>query len=346
MQRCDKQTCDDSCFGLVANQFCFFSLYSLMVSCMSSSTPPLHTDIKAHGWWHCLPPAWHPFIYLARLDRPIGWWLLLLPGWWSIGLGAPSTGIMLWVMALFFLGAIITRAAGCIINDMWDRRLDQLIARTSARPLAAGTISMKQASLLLLALGLTGLFVLIQLPRLAIYVGLAAAPLVVLYPLAKRVTWFPQFVLGLTFSWGVLLGWAAVTESLPPSSITYIYFGSVFWVFGYDTIYAIQDMEDDRTVGIKSSALAFDRTIRFGIGVAYLMAISLIAAGLFLLEDDGLPPTIMGWAGLASMAIHLGMQVHKIRIDNSALALNLFKSNRNAGLLLLAGLMLDRLFIG
>ena len=112
---------------------------------MSSNTPPLHTDIKAHGWWHWLPAAWHPFIYLARLDRPIGWWLLLLPGWWSISLGAPSLGIMLWMMTLFLIGAIVTRAAGCIINDMWDRRLDQLIARTSARPLATGTISMKPA---------------------------------------------------------------------------------------------------------------------------------------------------------------------------------------------------------
>jgi 4-hydroxybenzoate polyprenyltransferase len=253
---------------------------------------------------------------------------------------------MLWMMALFLIGAIITRAAGCIINDMWDRRLDKLIARTSARPLAAGTISITQAALFLLALGLIGLFVLVQLPRLAIYVGLAAAPLVVLYPLAKRVTWFPQFVLGLTFSWGVLLGWAAVAESLPPSSITFIYVGSAFWVFGYDTIYAIQDMEDDRTVGIKSSALAFDSAIRLGTGTAYVVAISFIAAGLFMLEHDGLPPAIFGWIGLAGMAIHLGMQVHRIRIDNSKLALKLFKSNRNAGLLLVAGLMLDRLFTG
>ena len=317
-----------------------------MTNCMSNNTPPLHTDIKAHGWWQRLPVEWHPFIYLARLDRPIGWWLLLLPGWWSISLGAPSLNIMLWMMVLFLIGAIVTRAAGCIINDMWDRRLDQLIVRTSARPLAAGTISMTQAALFLLALGLIGLFVLFQLPRLAIYVGLAAAPLVVLYPLAKRVTWFPQFMLGLTFSWGVLLGWAAVTESLPPPSITFIYVGSVFWVFGYDTIYAIQDMEDDRTVGIKSSALAFDGKIRLGTGTAYLIAESLIATGLLMLKHDGFPPVMLGWVGLAGMAINLGMQIYKIRIDNAELALNLFKSNRNAGLFLVAGLMLARLFTG
>ncbi len=315
-----------------------------MTTFMSSNTPPIHTDIEAHGWWHWLPAAWQPFIYLARLDRPIGWWLLLLPGWWSISLGAPSLGIMLWMMVLFLIGAIVTRAAGCIINDMWDRRLDQLIVRTSTRPLAAGTISMTQAALFLMALGLVGLFVLIQLPRLAIYVGLAAAPLVVLYPLAKRVTWFPQFVLGLTFSWGVLLGWAAVTESLPPSSITFIYVGSVFWVFGYDTIYAIQDMEDDRTAGIKSSALAFDSRIRIGTGVAYVIALGSIATGLFMLKHDGFPPVMLGWVGLAGMAINLGMQIYKIRTNNAKLALNLFKSNRNAGLFLVAGLMLDRLF--
>ena len=253
---------------------------------------------------------------------------------------------MLWMMALFLIGAIVTRAAGCIINDMWDRRLDQLISRTSARPLAAGTISMTQAGFILLVLSLVGLFVLIQLPRLAIYLGLAAIPLVVLYPLAKRVTWFPQLVLGLTFSWGALLGWAAVTESLPPSSITFIYVGSVFWVFGYDTIYAIQDMEDDRTVGIKSSALAFDSAIKLGTGSAYVIAIILIAMGLFMLEHDGLRSALFGWIGLTGMAIHLGMQVKKIRINNSKLALDLFKSNRNAGLLLFTGLMLDRCFTG
>ncbi len=313
---------------------------------MSSNTPPIHSDISAHGWWQQLPPTLHPFIYLARLDRPIGWWLLLLPGWWSITLGAPSFDMMIWLMILFFIGAIVTRGAGCIINDMWDRRLDQLIARTSARPLAAGTISMKQAVLSLLLLSLIGLFVLLQLPRLAIYIGLAAAPLVVLYPLAKRVTWFPQFVLGLTFSWGVLLGWTAAAATLPPFSIIFIYIGCVFWVFGYDTIYAIQDMEDDHTVGIKSSALAFNSRIKLGTATAYLIATSLLAVGLFIRGHEVSQPVVMGWVGLAAMAIHLGAQIRKIRIDDAKLALNLFKSNRNAGLLLVTGLLLDRLFIG
>ena len=229
---------------------------------------------------------------------------------------------------------------------MWDRRLDQRIGRTSTRPLAAGTISITQAFLFLMALSLTGLFILFQLPILAIYVGFASAPLVVLYPLAKRVTWFPQFVLGLTFSWGVLLGYAAVTAKLPELYIVSIYVGCVAWAFGYDTIYAIQDMEDDRTVGVRSSALAFGSKIRIGITTAYVVAISFIAAGLFMRENFEQQPMILGWVGLVAMAIHLGAQTSKIQVDDPELALHLFKSNRNAGLLLAAGLVLDRLFAG
>ena len=320
--------------------FCFLPLFSLMTNRMTRGTPSPHTDIQSRGWWHWLPASWHPFIYLARLDRPIGWWLLLLPGWWSIALGAPSLGAMVWIMMLFLVGAIATRAAGCIINDMWDRRLDQRVARTSARPLAASTISMLHASLFLVMLGLIGLFILFQLPVLAIYVGLAAAPLVVLYPLAKRVTWFPQFVLGLTFSWGVFLGWVAVTGTLPDQSIMLIYAGCVAWVFGYDTIYAIQDMQDDRIVGVKSSALALAQNIKGGVASAYCLAIGLIAAGLLGFDHQ---PVAAAWFGLASMAVHLGHQIWRLHGDDAVLALALFKSNRNAGLLLVAGLVIDRL---
>ena len=311
-----------------------------MTDVMNSGVPSPHTDIQSRGWWHWLPEPWHPFIYLARLDRPIGWWLLLLPGWWSIALGAASLGAMVWIMMLFLVGAIATRAAGCIINDMWDRQLDQRVGRTSARPLAAGTISMLQAALFLISFGLIGLFILFQLPVLAIYVGLAAAPLVVLYPLAKRVTWFPQFVLGLTFSWGVFLGWVAVTGTLPDQSIMLIYAGCAAWVFGYDTIYAIQDMQDDRIVGVKSSALALAQNIKGGVASAYCLAIGLIAAGLLGFNHQ---PVVGAWFGLAGMAVHLGHQIWRLKGDDAVLALALFKSNRNAGLLLVAGLVLDRL---
>ena len=311
-----------------------------MTNRMTRGTPSPHTDIQSRGWWYWLPASWHPFIYLARLDRPIGWWLLLLPGWWSIALGATSLGAMGLIMMLFLVGAIATRAAGCIINDMWDRQLDQRVARTSVRPLAAGTISMLQASLFLVMLGLICLFILFQLPVLAIYVGLAAAPLVVLYPLAKRVTWFPQFVLGLTFSWGVFLGWVAVTGTLPDQSIMLIYAGCATWVFGYDTIYAIQDMQDDRIAGVKSSALALAHHIKGGVASAYCLAIGLIAAGLLGFDHQ---PVVAAWFGLAGMAVHLGDQIWRLKSDNAVLALTLFKSNRNAGLLLVAGLVLDRL---
>ena len=293
-----------------------------MTNRMSIGTPSPHTDIQSRGWWHWLPASCHPFIYLARLDRPIGWWLLLLPGWWSIALGAPSLGAMVWIMMLFLVGAIATRAAGCIINDMWDRRLDQRVARTSARPLAAGTISMLQAGLFLLMLGLIGLFILFQLPILAIYVGLAAAPLVVLYPLAKRVTWFPQFVLGLTFSWGVFLGWVAVTGTLPDQSIMLVYAGCAALVFGYYTIYAIQDMQDDRIVGVKSSALALAHNIKAGVASAYCLTIGLIAAGLLEFDHQ---PVVAAWFGLAGMAVHLGYQIWRLQSDDAVLALALFK---------------------
>jgi 4-hydroxybenzoate polyprenyltransferase len=199
---------------------------------------------------------------------------------------------------------------------------------------------MLQASLFLVTLGLISLFILFQLPVLAIYVGLAAAPLVVLYPLAKRVTWFPQFVLGLTFSWGVFLGWVAVTGTLPDQSIMLIYAGSAAWVFGYDTIYAIQDMQDDRIAGVKSSALALSHHIKGGVASAYCLAIGLIAAGLLRFDHQ---PVAAAWFGLAGMAAHLGHQIWQLKSDDAVLALALFKSNRNAGLLVVAGLVLDRL---
>ena len=163
---------------------------------------PQHSDMPETGWWRMLPHSLHRFIYLGRFDRPIGWWLLLLPGWWVIPVGTTSVSRMWWLMALFLVGAIITRAAGCVINDLWDRRLDQQVERTQQRPLASGAVSVAGAFIFLGILGAIGVGILWQLPDIAIYVGLAAAPLVIIYPLAKRITWFPQFVLGLHFPGG------------------------------------------------------------------------------------------------------------------------------------------------
>jgi 4-hydroxybenzoate polyprenyltransferase len=285
-----------------------------------------------------MPPASHPYLLLARFDRPIGWWLLLLPGWWVIPAASRDVGLMLWMMALFLIGAVTMRAAGCVVNDLWDRRLDQQVERTAARPLAAGTVSIRQAMAFIAGLSGIGLAVLLQLPPAAILAGIAALPLVVLYPLAKRVTWWPQAVLGLTFSWGVPLGWAATTASMPPPALLLVYAGSVCWVFGYDTIYAVQDMEDDRAVGVRSSALGLGRHLRIGVGIAYGLAVAGLAVGFVALLGGGI------WmAGLALMAVHLAWQVRRLDATDPGLALRLFKSNRDAGLCLVAGLVLHSL---
>lgn len=326
--------------------FCLFDFNSVSTIVMMQKQIVNHSDIQQRGWWHWLPQAVHPFIYIARLDRSIGWWLLLLPAWWSIALHTTVSRRMLWLMLLFTLGAIITRAAGCIINDMWDYKLDQQVARTSQRPLAAGTMSMKSAWLFLMTLGIAGLVILTQLPLTALYVGIAVTPLVVLYPLAKRVTWFPQLVLGLTFSWGIPLGWAASESNLTIMSMILMYVGTAAWVFGYDTIYAIQDMNDDRIVGIKSSALALAGRIKTAIGYSYGLAILLIGVGLYLGAVDHAWPGVAGWAGLGLMALHLANQVRRVRLDDPLLALQLFKSNRDAGLLLAAGLVIAQLANG
>jgi 4-hydroxybenzoate polyprenyltransferase len=294
--------------------------------------------MPATGWWRILPVWLHGYIYLGRFDRPIGWWLLLLPGWWVIPIGAPSIISMWWLMALFLAGAIITRAAGCIINDLWDRRLDQQVERTQQRPLASGAVSLRAAFIFLGILGTIGIGILWQLPDIAIYVGLAAAPLVIVYPLAKRVTWFPQFVLGLTFSWGVPLGWAASTGLLPDLSILSIYAGCVAWVFGYDTIYAVQDMADDAAIGIKSSALAFAQHLKIAVGVAYALALLLLSLGLYLQLGIGF------WlGGLCLMGVHLAYQIHRLDGTNAAIALHLFRSNRDVGLILTATMVITRL---
>ena len=294
--------------------------------------------MPATGWWRILPVWLHGYIYLGRFDRPIGWWLLLLPGWWVIPIGAPSIISMWWLMALFLAGAIITRAAGCIINDLWDRRLDQQVERTQQRPLASGAVSLRAAFIFLGILGTIGIGILWQLPDIAIYVGLAAAPLVIVYPLAKRVTWFPQFVLGLTFSWGVPLGWAASTGSLPDLSILSIYAGCVAWVFGYDTIYAVQDIADDAAIGIKSSALAFAQHLKIAVGVAYALALLLLSLGLYLQLGIGF------WlGGICPMGVHLAYQIHRLDGTNAAIALHLFRSNRDAGLMLTATMVITRL---
>ena len=294
-----------------------------------TDTPQGHTDIQLLGWWQNLPKGWHPYVYLARLDRPIGWWLLLLPAWWVIPVASADSVKMGLLMLLFMIGAITMRAAGCVINDMWDRDIDIKIERTQSRPLAAGTVSMGMAFMFLICLGIIGLAVLVQLPPMAIFIGIGSLPLVALYPLAKRVTWFPQFVLGLTFAWGVPLGVAAATNQAPAPAFWVIYAGSVAWVFGYDTIYAVQDMVDDRQSGVKSSALGLGKNLHKGVGIAYALSILLLSAGFYMAMGFGL-----WFVGMCLMGLHLAQQLRQLDADDPAMALRLFKSNRNAGLIL------------
>ena len=290
------------------------------------------------NWVDSLAPApARPYLRLARLDRPIGSWLLLLPCWWSLGLAGIRASALpsLWHIVLFFIGAFAMRGAGCTWNDLVDRNLDGLVARTRSRPIPSGQVTVKQALVFMLAQALIGLVVLLQFNRYTVFAGLASFVVVAPYPFMKRITYWPQIVLGLAFSWGALMGWPATLGRLDWPALV-LYAGSISWVIGYDTIYAHQDREDDLLVGIKSTALLFGANTRPMLAGFYAGAVALIgAAGLMA---GG------GWiflGGLAAFAAHLAWQVTRLDIDNSAHCLKLFKSNRDAGLILFAAMLLD-----
>ena len=301
------------------------------------------TDIQLTGWLGYLPEFLKPYAVIARLDRPIGWWLLLLPGWWSIILFAPDTGVMTSTLLYFLIGAIVLRASGCVINDMWDRDIDSQVARTAGRPLASGAMSLSAALIFLLLLSVIGLFILVQLPVSAWLAGIASLPLIILYPLAKRVTGWPQLVLGLTFSWGIFLGTSCFVAILDVPAIWLLFIGTVLWVIGYDTIYAVQDMEDDKDVGVRSSALSLGSNLRIGVLSFYTGAACFWAFGLYLLIGAG--PWMIGWL---AAAMHLGWQITQLSNNISGhlseRAKHLFISNRDCGLLLAAGLLAERFF--
>ena len=229
-----------------------------------------HTDIKTEGWISKMPQSWQPYAVLMRLDRPIGWWLLLLPGWWGIMLGANGVTGMYnadWrLMILFLIGAIIMRGAGCIINDLWDRDLDQQVERTKMRPLASGQISMLNAIMFLFFMLFTAFIILLQTSAITIFLGVLSLFFVATYPLMKRITWWPQAFLGLTFNFGALMGWGAATHHLGWEPFV-LYAAGFFWTLGYDTVYAHQDKEDDQIVGIKSTAILFGERSKFWVGL-------------------------------------------------------------------------------
>jgi 4-hydroxybenzoate polyprenyltransferase len=291
------------------------------------------------NWVDTRAPQWsRPYLRLSRLDRPIGSWLLLLPCWWSTALAAGvahSIAQLPLTIALFFIGAFAMRGAGCTWNDITDRDLDARVERTRSRPIPAGQVSVPQALVFLVAQALIGLAVLLQFNRFAVATGIASLVIVAVYPFMKRITWWPQIVLGLAFSWGALMGFAVTFARIDATALA-LYAGSIAWVIGYDTIYAHQDAEDDALIGIKSTARLFGARTHRALIVFYGLAVVLIGVAL------GLAGTRWpAWIGLVAFAAHLAWQIARLEIADPALCLRIFKSNRDAGLLLFAGLLAD-----
>jgi 4-hydroxybenzoate polyprenyltransferase len=293
-----------------------------------------YTDIQAQTWFDRVLPAWtRPYTRLMRLDRPIGAYLLFIPGLWGALLAGlshadVSLGRVAWVVLLLFFGSFIMRGAGCVINDMWDRNLDRQVERTRGRPLASGAVSMRQAAIflsLLLALGLT---VLLQMKPLGILLGLISMVPVVLYPLAKRVTNYPQAVLGLTFNFGALIGWAAISEQFEWPMVM-LYVGCMAWTFGYDTIYAHQDKADDAIVGVRSTALTFGDSSKRVIGVSYLLASGLWGGTLFLIGYNA--GIFIVFAGLLFAAVRMFFRMTLTNLDDPADSLRTFKGEQWTG---------------
>jgi 4-hydroxybenzoate polyprenyltransferase len=291
------------------------------------------------NWVDSLAPAWtRPYLRLARADRPIGAWLLLLPCWWSAALAAIAAGEPrpnLAHLALFALGAVAMRGAGCTWNDLVDRDLDARVERTRSRPIPSGQVSVTAAAVFLVLQALVGFAVLLSFNRFAIAVGIASLVIIAVYPFMKRITWWPQVTLGLAFSWGALMGWAAAFGRLDPPALL-LYAGAIAWVIGYDTIYAHQDREDDALIGIKSTARLFGERTRPALAGFYALAVVLLALALAAAGAGAL-----GFIGLALFGAHLAWQVRRLDVNDPALCLKLFKSNRDAGLVLFAALVLE-----
>lgn len=291
------------------------------------TTADITPDSEYKGFTALLPAPMRPFALLARFDRPIGWWLLYWPCAWGLLLNGGAHKhwpLLFWLLA----GAIAMRGAGCVYNDIVDRDLDAKVARTRVRPLASGAVSVKAASVWLVLLALIGLVVLLQLRAAAQIIALASLAPVAAYPFMKRITWWPQAWLGIVFSWGALVGGAAILGDLSAPTLL-LYAGSIAWVIGYDTIYACQDREDDALIGVRSSALRMGTHVRGGVALFYLLAVLLWAAAFWMLR-----PQILALIALVPVAAHLGWQVSSLKTDDAGDALAKFRSNRFAGLLL------------
>jgi len=280
------------------------------------------------GFVDRMPSAVRPYLRLMRVDRPVGVWLLWLPCLWGLAANIPDemrAGRFWWLVILFGIGSFVMRSAGCVYNDYIDRDLDRSVERTRNRPLASGVVSAKEALGLVVGLSLVGLAVLIQLGTLAILIGLGSLAMVAAYPFAKRITWWPQVWLGLTFNWGILVAASAASGKVSITTLM-IYAASVFWTLGYDTIYALQDIEDDALAGIKSSARRLGGSVRLGVGLFYAMTIGLLAAAML---TAGAGP----WTALLiPAAAHFAAQVVALEPGNPARNLSLFKANIWPGL--------------
>ena len=299
------------------------------------------SDIVHESWLLQLAPkAARPYLKLARVDRPIGTWLLLFPCWWSFALALQASGGITatswfdwWPAVLFAVGALVMRSAGCTINDLTDRDFDAKVARTASRPLPSGQVSPFQALLFLAGLLAAGLVILLQFNAFTIGLGIASLALVVTYPFMKRITYWPQAWLGLTFNWGALMGWSAVKGGLDPAPLC-LYVAGITWTLGYDTIYAHQDKEDDALVGVKSTALKFGRNTKTWVGGFYGLATIFFALSGAVLE--------FGWfyyVGVAAAGAHFLWQVLTLDIDDPGNCHLRFRSNRYIGWILLAGIL-------
>ena len=302
--------------------------------------PVAHVADAAPGNWvdRWAPPGWRPYLRLARFDRPVGAWLLLFPCWWSLALAELALGRPYpnpWYVVLFAIGAFVMRGAGCTYNDIIDRGYDAGVARTRNRPIPSGQVSVAAAKVFMVVLSLLGLLVLIQFNRFTILLGIASLALIAVYPFMKRYTYWPQVVLGLTFKWGALMGWAAVTGSLEMPALL-LYAGSVLWTIGYDTIYAHQDKEDDQALGLKSSALRLGASTQAWLVVFYGGAVVFWAAASVLAGAH-----VIVAAGLAVVAVQLAWQVATLDIGDPGNCLQRFRSNCLVGWIFFAALVAE-----
>lgn len=319
-------------------------------------------DALKHSWVYRLPKWLWPYAQLARWERPIGWQLLMWPCWWSLMLvftfkaiklpegEHPFSRLDLMVslifLALFAVGAFLMRGAGCTYNDLADVDIDNQVERTRSRPLPSGRISKKHAALFLMAQSLLGFAVLVSVSQgytFAFWLGVASLITVAIYPFMKRITWWPQLFLGFAFSWGALMGWAVVAQSLSLAPIL-LYIGTIFWVIGYDTIYAHQDREDDAIVGVKSTARLFGEKSKKAIAILYALAIGFFLASFILAIPLNNMEVAPAYLGLAACAFQMFWQIKNLDIHDGDQCLRLFKSNSRFGLLLFAGLFVSALF--